>query len=1368
MTVYDLTNTALSSATEQDRLVSISIEEIGLSRRSHNALRRAGVHTVDAMLEISREQMEKIKNLGAKSIDEIIRLQDEIKKTPYSFTNTIDCENEEEFTFFFDKMGIQRNDIPVSELGLSYRSTRLLTEAGFAFCSQLIGVTKERLLVIRNMGIKSANEILSKVASIAFEEARQNCEGNNQAKKDCMDFVSHFISCVPANHRELFHVLLPHFEEAQNNCASVDKAVLYEEPMVRNEIKNHIVATLEKYIFGLDVENIYALFHDVLIPNNVVGTILEELLSEGMIRIGRTIEIIRPSLWEYVNSIENAKQREMLKLRLQGKTLEEIGTLSGGVTRERVRQVIKKCILKKNATGVSIEEDKYREIYKTYSFSKEDFNLAFDSDESVYIYLTLACDKAGGLQIEQFLDDSDYPVELRKGAERAVYKNYFNIGGTRVYKRRVELVDYVCHTYFQDEAKFDAFVEIYNNILQNLDVTGDSRFTLNERTYQNRFADADNILWKFQNRFRYYDMTGRDFSALLDRLHLEQYTDVEYSTLKFFSSYPELMEEYDLRDEYELHNLLKKLYVKRNSTNISFSRMPIIEFGKADRNKQVLDLLIHLAPIDVKSFCVAYEEEYGVLARTVAGSFISCIDEYRDHNGMYDISAESLPASQMEKMLELLQDDYYDISFITKLYRQEFPDENPNMINSYTLKSMGFKVYSSYVIRNIYANAAEYFEYILTKDDIFDTRDFSTTLASQMSYTSALYSLKSHYEIVEYEPQRYISRRRLNDLGTNINQLYDYCNSVSAFVEPKSYFTIHSIRQKGFTHPIDDLGFSEWFYASILTEDKERFFYQRMGGTKIFCQSAKQITMESMFKNILERYDSIDIYALIELLKNEYDMKIAKHKIIEVVNASTMYYDRVMERICQNSVAAYGVLHEIDKIRTKHIILTKFTNGYRTSSNIDFERFTKFYMSEYDEEFSCEAGSLDSYLASVAVIFDDRAYIYDIEVVNSVRAYLEQLNFPCIYIDAFFEKYSGELYAFGIFSIDLLKAFIGKSYSDIFCKQDYIHLRHDISLSGLIRGVYDEKEIWSLDELCARLPLLKTDTIKQTLNRDEYFRIETGVYIHIDHLDLPEIEGERIIALINNKLQLKDYVMASELDLSQFEQLNPHYPIVAVRDAVFIKFLSSRYSKSGQVITRKGEKLRIIDILEQYCREADSVSFEELNSLESTFDPDGRTHSLCLIAAHNTLIRVSSDLFVAESKVTFDIGKIDETISLYCQDDFIPLKKVVDFSLLPYAGYPWNLFLLESYVRKYSRKFKFDVRAVNSSNIGVIIHKSFSYDDYDDILAIALAKAHISLDDKKMVGDYLFENGYIGWRNLGKSEEKILSKAKTIREGGLV
>mgnify|MGYP003211203457 CR=1 FL=1 len=55
----------------------------------------------------------------------------------------------------------------------------------------------------------------------------------------------------------------------------------------------------------------------------------------------------------------------------------------------------------------------------------------------------------------------------------------------------------------------------------------------------------------------------------------------------------------------------------------------------------------------------------------------------------------------------------------------------------------------------------------------------------------------------------------------------DYCKSVYAYSVP-TYFTIHSLHRIGFEHELDDLGFEEWFYSSILVEDKEHLEVRQM------------------------------------------------------------------------------------------------------------------------------------------------------------------------------------------------------------------------------------------------------------------------------------------------------------------------------------------------------------------------------------------------------------------------------------------------------------------------------------------------------------------------------------------------------------
>lgn len=73
--VENMANTSLLVSREEDKvhkLMVMSIEDMDLSVRSYNCLKRAGINTVEDLIKKTEEDMLKVKNLGRKSLDEVI------------------------------------------------------------------------------------------------------------------------------------------------------------------------------------------------------------------------------------------------------------------------------------------------------------------------------------------------------------------------------------------------------------------------------------------------------------------------------------------------------------------------------------------------------------------------------------------------------------------------------------------------------------------------------------------------------------------------------------------------------------------------------------------------------------------------------------------------------------------------------------------------------------------------------------------------------------------------------------------------------------------------------------------------------------------------------------------------------------------------------------------------------------------------------------------------------------------------------------------------------------------------------------------------------------------------------------------------
>ena len=56
----------------KDKVLEMTIEELDLSVRAFNCLKRAGVNSVGDLINKSPEEMMKVRNLGKKSLEEVM------------------------------------------------------------------------------------------------------------------------------------------------------------------------------------------------------------------------------------------------------------------------------------------------------------------------------------------------------------------------------------------------------------------------------------------------------------------------------------------------------------------------------------------------------------------------------------------------------------------------------------------------------------------------------------------------------------------------------------------------------------------------------------------------------------------------------------------------------------------------------------------------------------------------------------------------------------------------------------------------------------------------------------------------------------------------------------------------------------------------------------------------------------------------------------------------------------------------------------------------------------------------------------------------------------------------------------------------
>lgn len=309
--------------------------------------------------------------------------------------------------------------------------------------------------------------------------------------------------------------------------------------------------------------------------------------------------------------------------------------------------------------------------------------------------------------------------------------------------------------------------------------------------------------------------------------------------------------------------------------------------------------------------------------------------------------------------------------------------------------------------------------------------------------------------------------------------------------------------------------------------------------------------------------------------------------------------------------------------------------------------------------------------------------------------------------------------------------------------------------------VWGDDILLSYNQLSERLPYIPVDKIKYVLaqNVDFIWNAE-GVYTHTGKVDITDEEHIAIADFVATAYRKDGYASLSDISLGEIAERNYELSLTAIHNAAFAIALSDKYDRRGKIITRKGDMLDALSIMKEYCRSLDKCSLHGLLDFEQELT--GEMHRwIPMEAGYAIMIRADKDTFIAEKYVHFNALEIDNVLDQFVEGNYLPLRYITTFSIFPDCGQAWNLFLLESYCRRFSERFRFEVLAVNSKNAGVIVRKNCTA-SYIEIMADAVVVSNIVLEKAEIEG-FLSNNGYIGRRSYAKVDE-LIEMAKTIRE----
>ena len=890
-----------------------SIEMLKLDNEFNIILKNNNVQTIEVLLELKKSDLKKFRGvnenqvLGLKAIINDIR--DELN---------LNYQGVVEIPFLNPQLQVKEaiiNTLPFKDVEFYFRNGLKLKKSIEITCNEakdsdikkikkleinkidnLIKITPSNIEQLNGMNEKSTERILKLLLSklvitykneIVLEELPYNFFRNHyysfwlNIEVDTLNSLACKVDSIIKNYVNVnyhsFKELSYFISHNAEIIKDIESLVLNKEEaneLVYSYLKNHSYKMNYKYL----EEKFGKVNNKINFSDNV-----NNLIDEGLVILEdeKILTLKKPVLY-YAKRLKSEKQYEALKYRLKNYTLQEIGDRIG-LTRERARQLIKQSL---NNLPRNVREIKNAYWFENYKLNQSIYNYLFEDD--AYNYLVLVYSE-GEENWSAIINDEMADEELKRKVFDKSQKDMVVLDEVAITKNKTSIIRYLIQTFCEEVTSYQEIEELYSLFLEE-HISNQENLELNDRYLETRISGQDIVVERPGKKFRFYDYEEYDWALFYKELGLLEWRDMDLSTEIIFNAKKSLMEDYNILNKYELHNIMKRTQNQWDGINIKFSRTPHLVIGDGDREAQVKNLLFENSPIKKDDLAELYCQTYGVNKASIMANYFDTIKEYQIGD-TYVAKDIEINESILDKLIEVVDDK--NLVFLEDI--QKIINMETSTVTLY-LNQLGFKKYANYYITDNYKNTTELFENeLFNKYEIIDTEKIDSRILGLSSFTNLMYKKIYSMDIVEFDKNKFITINKLNEIGLSKAIFNQFRKETILLLKDNRFWSLTNILEVVDKQRIDEFGFNDIFFSSLL-RGANNLYSQRISNNYLF-KFNEPVSLNTFLFYLINSKKIIDVYNLISEIKLVYELNVEKYKIIEATKKLGMYYDEIMEKI---------------------------------------------------------------------------------------------------------------------------------------------------------------------------------------------------------------------------------------------------------------------------------------------------------------------------------------------------------------------------------------------------------------------------------------------------------------------------------------
>ena len=684
-----------------------------------------------------------------------------------------------------------------------------------------------------------------------------------------------------------------------------------------------------------------------------------------------------------------------------------------------------------------------------------------------------------------------------------------------------------------------------------------------------------------------------------------------------------------------------------------------------------------------------------------------------------------------------------------------------------TIRQVHDTVTSNKIFRRIYKNNLSKMEFLILqyyrflRDEAKKEKEKTTEFSVQDVIPK---NLENKTEIVSETPQNKIEKTEVNITSSPVNQQVE--------------------REK----------FNLWMQNSGMSNSTARCYVSALNSFSVFL-SNKAGKRVSVYEESDDR-----LQELRDLLSNDSEMKnlnVQFHNQISAAINKLMIYrsggmiqpsvQKVNKK--KNIVLSDEPIPKIEipvfeEIRDSHIydpemerfdkiLKDNFSEGLLPNA-LRLDKFRMFFEDEFGYEPTSDDDLLVEQLKRAGTFMDERIYPKQDEKQSNLTAdilteIINTLNdgARCIYFECVLGRWRTELAnQLNIYNEETLKALFMAHNIEGLILTDYV-------LKATTKKVYPEENVievmksnhsfMNYEQLMEKLWFIPIEVIKHTLvTTPSIVNVDAETYFYAPNFPASIEELQQIKLHMCNKLEAKGYLVAPDI----YSIIHSNCHTVAINTAgykdwayrnIFKYLFREDFEFGSSVISKKGNALEMWQVYRGYCQEHERITLDDLKQLK-----DELGVPIYWDTVRSEMVRINSDELIRKDLVHFDVDAIDAVLDEICPGDYIPLKDISLFLHFPSFEYPWNSFVLESYLETSKKFCLFHAGYANHGVFGVMVRRDSKFVDYKSVVVDMLSRNDEWKTTKQGLA-LIVDKGYQA-RKKWVGFEKITQEASLLRE----